>query len=151
MADQNKNPIYNISVNYLDNQFYITPLVRMPPAGLRTEVLPLYTAADNNFEKFVEAIECAKLQSDVRYNQNVSDREEWDGDNEKIWNTAQKSWDIFWEEDGSVSIGFSKPYVKHRNGVEWINVPEAKKSLAPNTSSSNIAVEILKQAKAQIV
>lgn len=89
MADQNNSPIYNVSIYYLDNQFYITPMVRKPP-GARTQVLPLYIIPDSNIKKFAEAIESAKLENDVRYNQDVSIREEWDGDNEKIWNTAQK-------------------------------------------------------------
>lgn len=147
MNDQNNKPIYNISIYQLDNQFYITPMVRKPP-GARTSVLPLYAIPVNNIDRLVESIGAAKLKSDVRYNQDTLSREDWDGDNEKVWNEAQKHWDIFWNEDGTVDIGFAKPYVKHRNGMEWILVPEAKKILQPPVSLLDIAEEIVNQAKA---
>lgn len=150
MADQSKNFIYNISIYYLDNQFYITPLVRMPPMGMRTQVLPLYIVPDINREKFAEAIEAAKLQSDLRfyYDHIKPNREEWDGDNEKVWNTAKKNWDIIWRDDGNVSINPAEPYVKHKNGVEWIFIKDAKKVLSTPVSALDIAEEIVKQIKA---
>ncbi len=150
MIDQNNSPIYNVSIYHLDNQFYITPMVRKPP-GARTQVLPLYIIPDDDIEKMEEVIESARLKSDVRYQmmEIVAEREEWDGDNEKVWNTAQKNWDIIWRGDGSVSINFAKPYVKHRNGVEWIFVPEAKKILEPPVVSKDIAQEIIRQTRAK--
>lgn len=122
-------------------------MARMFPSGARTQVLPLYTIPDDSTKKFTEAIESAKFQSDLKYypGQAMLQRKEWDGDNERVWNTAQKLWDVFWEEDGSVSIGFEKPYVKHRNGVEWIYVPEAEKNLPPPVSALDIAKEIINQ------
>lgn len=146
MNSQNNNPIYNISIYHLDNIFYITPMVRKPP-GARTSVLPLYAIPDDNVDQLIESIGAAKLKSDVRYNQDTLNREDWDGDNEKIWNKAQKHWDIFWNEDGAVDIGFAKPYVKHRNGMEWIFVPEAKKILQPPVSSRDIVQEIIRQTQ----
>ncbi len=150
MADQpKKNFVYQISIHHLDNQFYVTPAVPMPPIGMSTQVLPLYIVPDNDSEKFAEVIEAARGKSSFAFDpkQVKPDREEWDGDNERVWNTAQKSWDVFWDEEGGVIIGFAKPYVKHRNGVEWIYVKEAEKSFAPNASSSDIAEEILIQTK----
>lgn len=140
--------IYNVLIYHLDNQFYITPTVRKPP-GASTQVLPLYTIPDNNIEELAKDIESAKLQSDMKYppEQDVLDRQDWDGDNERVWNTAQKSWSIFWREDGTVHIDFSKPYVKHRNGVEWIYVPEAQKILTPPVSSHDIAEEVIRQTQ----
>ncbi len=144
MTDQNNSPIYNVSIYHLDNQFYIAPIVRRP-SGAPTQVLPIYITPENDIKKLTEAIESAKLKSDTRFNQDVSDREDWDGDKEKVWNTSQKSWDVFWNENGTIDIDLAKPYVKHRNGVEWIYVPEAKKILQPPVSSSDIAREILNQ------
>lgn len=149
MTDQTDNLIYNISIYHLDNQFYITPMVRMPPIGMRTQVLPLYIVPDTSIEKISEAIEAAKLKSDLIFHmeQTMPKQEEWDGDNERVWNTAQKSWDVFWKEDGAVDIDFAKPYVKHKNGVEWIYVKEAEKILPPPVSSKDIAQEITNQVQ----
>lgn len=148
MADQpKKNIIYQVSIHHLDNQFYVTPMVRMPPIGMSTQVLPLYIVPDDNMEEFAEAIEAARLQSDFKFpSEHIKpDREKWDGDNERVWNTAQKSWDVFWDENGAVVIAFARPYVKHKNGVEWIFVKEAEKSLVPPPSPQDIAQEILNQ------
>lgn len=147
MNDQNRNLIYNVAVYYLDNQFYIIPLVCMPPMGLRTQVLPLYIAPVESIEKFADAIEFARSQSDVTsYSEKVvSQREKWDGNKERIWNTAKKTWDIIWRDDGSVSINPAEPYTRHRNGVEWKFIKDAKKILPPPISARDIAEGILNQ------
>lgn len=148
MTDQaKKNFLYQISIHHLDNQFYVTSAVRMPPIGMSTQVLPLFIVPDNNREKFVEAIEATKAQSSFKfdYKEVKPDREEWDGDKGRVWNTAQKSWCVFWDEHGGVIIAFSKPYRKRRAGVEWIFVKDAEKNLPPPVSSRNIAQEIINQ------
>ena len=147
MADQTKkNIVYQVSIYHLDNQFYVTSMVPMPPIGMSTPVLPVYIVPDNDSERFAEVLEAARGQSNFTFDpKQVKPREEWDGDKERVPNTAQKSWCVFWDEEGGVIIGFAKPYVKHRKSVEWIFVKDAEKNLLPPVSSHDIAQEILNQ------
>lgn len=149
MTDKNNNPIYNINVYYFENKFYILGLVRMPPLSMRTPVLPLYIVPDNDTKKLVQDIELARLGSNVEFcrDKSISDRIPWDKKDDKVSNNAKKLWDIIWREDGSVSINPAIPYVKHRWGMEWIFVKDAKKILPSPVSALDIAKEILSQLK----
>jgi len=58
MADQTKkNIVYQVSIYHLDNQFYVTSMVPMPPIGMSTPVLPVYIVPDNDSERFAEVLE----------------------------------------------------------------------------------------------
>lgn len=144
-----KNFIYNVGIYQYEDFFYVMGLVRMPPHGASVEILPVYTVKGDNVEQLAQAIESARLGSDAQYppKQSILKRQKWDGKNEEVWNKAQKSWSILWADDENVYICPSVPYIKHKNGVEWIFVKDAEKNLPPPVSSLNIAQEITNQIK----
>lgn len=147
MTFSKKNFIHNVNVYYLDDAFYVIGLVRKPPIGLRTEVLPLFTSPGRHLEKLARAIESARLNSNFQNPQNQEnlERQNWDGEKGKVWEHAEKLWNIFWEEDGSVSISLSKPAGKHKEAIEWKSVPDSERTLPAPVSSPDIAQEILNQ------
>lgn len=137
----------NVNIYYLDDTFYVIGLVRMPPIGLRGEVLPLFTSSGRHLEELAKAIESARLLSNTAYppSQENLERKGWDGEKGKVRECAEKSWRIFWEEDDSASMSLSKPGGKYRGSIQWKNVPGSEKTFFPPVSSQDIAQEILNQ------
>lgn len=148
MLDKNNNLIYNVSIHYSREHFYIASMVR-DSFGFRTQILPLYKASRNDVEKLTKAIESAKLGSDVRSHQKNMETHfnKWGEDDEKVWNEAQKVWDVIWREDGSVSINPALPYANHKDGTQWRFVKDAKKIMQLPVYSQDIAQEIINQVK----
>lgn len=137
--------IHNVNVYYFDNTFYAIGLVRMPPIGMRTEILPLYTSS-NNSDYLAQAIQSAKLCSNFQnsFNENTN-KQRWVVDKDKVRDNSKKLWEIFWEEDGSVSINLSIPDKKYKGGMMWKSVPNSERIFSPPVSSRDIAQAILSQ------
>ncbi len=152
MTDTRKNLIYNISIYYLDNRFYVVGLVRMPPIGIRTQVHPVYTVIGDDKEELAKTIEAARLESspDLPIKQINALRTPWDGNKKKVWNNASKSWEISWYEDGSVEISSHESYDPNdpdlEEGKAWRGIKDGKKLLSSPVSSQDIAKEIMNQA-----
>jgi len=146
----NLNKAYHLVTIYLlEKTFYIVGSVEMPPIFVWRQVNPVYKVEMNNKEKLAQMIEMARLQSISRFNSGHDDHKilPWDGEKNKVWNHAQKSWSILWYEDGSVKVSRYEPYDPNEpdlgEGKAWRPIKNAKKILPPSVSPQDIAQEIL--------
>ncbi|MCL4382244.1 MAG: hypothetical protein M1575_02825 [Patescibacteria group bacterium] len=152
MIEARGDNIHEVSVYYLDDQFYVVGSVRIQPFGFCRQVEPVYMVQFSDGKKLAQAIESARLGSDVskeRYFQHQirTDVTPWDGDYGKVWAKAAKLWEVDWYEDGSVEISPQESYDPNEpdlgEGKAWRGIDGARKILLPPLSAQNIAEEIL--------
>ncbi len=135
-----------VRIYYYKDNFYIVGAVEMPPIFVWREVNPVYKV-ERDKEKLIEAIGTARSQSISRFHLGHDNPEikPWNG--EKIWNSASKSWSIWWNEDGRVEISSDEPYDPQEPDLEkgkaWRRIKDGKKLLPSPISFQDIAKEIL--------
>lgn len=141
-----------VLIYYYKDNFFIAGAVEMPPIFVWREVNPVYKV-ERNKEKLIEAINAARSQSISRFHPGHDNPEikPWNGEKEKVWNKASKSWSIWWNSDESVEISLDEPYDPNEPDLEegkaWMDVKGARKLLSSPVSALDIAKEILSQLK----
>lgn len=146
MTEPLKKTNHLVLIYYYKGNFFVMGAVEMPPIFVWREVNPVYKV-ERNKEKLIEAIDSARLQSISRFHSGHDNPEikPWNG--EKIWNSASRSWSIWWNEDGSVEISTDEPYNPNEpdlgEGKAWRAIKDLRKILPPPITFEDIAQEIL--------